>query len=65
MFQGFGGIKNVLTALAVAIALPNEVLQQQVTVSASGGEVRPTAGRKSVLRHSPVRLEAYTILASS
>jgi putative transposase len=27
-------------------------------VSASGGEVRPRGGRKSNLRHSPVRLEA-------
>ena len=33
-------------------------------VSASGGEVRPTKGRKSVLRHSPVMLEAHTIIAS-
>jgi putative transposase len=30
-------------------------------VSASGGEVRPKGGRKSVLRHSPVKLEAPTI----
>jgi putative transposase len=29
-------------------------------VSASGEEVRPKGGRKSVLRHSPVRLEAPT-----
>ncbi len=29
-------------------------------VSADGGEVRPRGGRKSVLRHSPVRLEACT-----
>ena len=28
------------------------------SISASGGEVRPKGGRKSVLRHSPVRLEA-------
>jgi putative transposase len=28
------------------------------SVSASGGEVRPKVGRKSVLRHSPVKLEA-------
>ena len=34
-------------------------------VSADGGEVRPKKGRKSVLRHSPVMSEAYTILASS
>ncbi|MBE9117287.1 transposase [Lusitaniella coriacea LEGE 07157] len=27
-------------------------------VSANGGEVRPTLGRKSVLRHSPMKLEA-------
>lgn len=33
-------------------------------VSANGGEVRPKLGRKSVLRHSPVMLEAYTIIAS-
>jgi putative transposase len=31
-------------------------------VSADGGEVRPKLGRKSVLRHSPVMSEAYTIL---
>jgi putative transposase len=30
-------------------------------VSASGGEVRPKLGRKSKLRHSPIRLEAHTI----
>jgi putative transposase len=29
-------------------------------VSANGGEVRPKLGRKSVLRHSPTMLEAYT-----
>ena len=29
-------------------------------VSASGGEVRPKGGRKSVLRHSPTKLEAQT-----
>jgi putative transposase len=34
-------------------------------VSASGGEVRPKLGRKSVLRHSPAMLEAYTIVAST
>jgi putative transposase len=34
-------------------------------VSANGGEVRPRGGRKSVLRHSPVRLEACTILEAS
>jgi putative transposase len=34
-------------------------------VSANGGEVRPKLGRKSVLRHSPVMLEAYTIVAST
>jgi putative transposase len=28
-------------------------------VSASGGEVRPSCGRKSVLRHSPMNLEAH------
>ena len=28
------------------------------SISASGGEVRPKGGRKSVLRHSPMRLEA-------
>lgn len=33
-------------------------------VSASGGEVRPKLGRKSVLRHSPAMLEAHTIIAS-
>jgi putative transposase len=33
-------------------------------VSANGGEVRPRLGRKSVLRHSPVMLEAHTIIAS-
>lgn len=33
-------------------------------VSANGGEVRPRKGRKSVLRHSPVMLEACTIIAS-
>ncbi|AFZ21547.1 RNA-guided endonuclease InsQ/TnpB family protein [Allocoleopsis franciscana] len=33
-------------------------------VSANGGEVRPKLGRKSVLRHSPVMLEAHTIIAS-
>src|ERR671932_2855976 len=31
-------------------------------VSADGGEVRPKLGRKSVLRHSPVMSEAYTLL---
>ncbi len=30
------------------------------SVSASGGEVRPRDGHKSVLRHSPVNLEAHT-----
>jgi len=30
-------------------------------VSADGGEVRPRSGRKSVLRHSPVKSEAPTI----
>jgi putative transposase len=34
-------------------------------VSANGGEVRPKLGRKSVLRHSPAMLEAYTIVAST
>jgi putative transposase len=34
------------------------------SISANGGEVRPMKGRKSVLRHSPVMLEAYTIIAS-
>ncbi len=44
-------------------------------VSANGGEVRPKLGRKSVLiakrasvparRHSPMMLEAYTIVAST
>jgi len=34
-------------------------------VSAGGGEVRPRGGRKSVLRHSPLMPEAYTILPSS
>jgi putative transposase len=34
-------------------------------VSANGGEVRPKLGRKSVLRHSPTMLEAYTIVAST
>jgi putative transposase len=29
-------------------------------VSASGGEVRPKLGRKSKLRHSPLKLEAQT-----
>ncbi len=33
-------------------------------VSANGGEVRPKKGRKSLLRHSPVMLEAHTIIAS-
>ena len=28
------------------------------SISASGGEIRPKGGRKSVLRHSPVKLEA-------
>ncbi len=37
------------------------ILQTDGTaVSASRGGVRPKGGRKSVLRHSPVRLEAYT-----
>ena len=41
------------------------ILQTDGTaVSANGGEVRPTKGRKSVLRHSPVMLEAHTIIAS-
>jgi putative transposase len=31
------------------------------SISASGGEVRPKGGRKSVLRHSPVRLEAQGV----
>jgi putative transposase len=35
-----------------------------IAVSANGGEVRPMKGRKSVLRHSPVMLEAHTIIAS-
>jgi putative transposase len=33
-------------------------------VSANGGEVRPKKGRKSVLWHSPMMLEAHTIIAS-
>lgn len=42
------------------------ILQTDGTaVSADGGEVRPRLGRKSVLRHSPLKSEAYTILASS
>nr|WP_017294477.1 RNA-guided endonuclease TnpB family protein [Geminocystis herdmanii] len=32
-----------------------------IAVSASGGTVRPKGGRKSVLRHEPVKDEAYTI----
>jgi putative transposase len=31
------------------------------SVSASGGEVRPKGGRKSVLRHSPLKLEAQGV----
>ncbi len=31
------------------------------STSASGGEVRPNSGRKSVLRHSPLRLEAQGV----
>jgi len=34
-------------------------------VSAEGGEVRPKLGRKSVLRHSLMSSEAYTIAAST
>jgi putative transposase len=34
------------------------------TVSASGDEVRPKGGRKSVLRHSPMKLEAHASLTS-
>lgn len=34
-------------------------------VSANGGEVRPRLGRKSVLRHSPAMLEAYTIVEAT
>ncbi|MEW5858540.1 MAG: RNA-guided endonuclease TnpB family protein [Cyanobacteriota bacterium] len=34
-------------------------------VCANGGEVRPKLGRKSVLRHSPAMLEAYTIVVST
>ncbi len=30
-------------------------------VSANGGTVRPKGGRKSVLRHEPMKLEAYTV----
>lgn len=30
-------------------------------VSAVGGEVRPTRGRKSKMRQSSVRLEAHTV----
>lgn len=38
------------------------ILQADGTaVSADGGEVRPRGGRKSVLRHSPVMLEAHTV----
>uniref|UniRef100_UPI0020130761 RNA-guided endonuclease InsQ/TnpB family protein n=1 Tax=Argonema antarcticum TaxID=2942763 RepID=UPI0020130761 len=41
------------------------ILQTDGTaVSANGGEVRPHIGRKSVLRHSSVMLEAHTIIAS-
>ena len=41
------------------------ILQTDGTaVSANGGEVRPKIGRKSVLRHSSVMLEAHTIIAS-
>ncbi len=41
------------------------ILQTDGTaVSAKVGEVRPTKGRKSVLRHSPAMLEACTIIAS-
>ncbi len=31
------------------------------TVSASGGDVRPKGGRKSVLGHSPLTLEAPSV----
>ncbi len=34
------------------------------SISANGGEVRSKVGRKSVLRHSPMMLEAHTIIAS-
>jgi hypothetical protein len=38
------------------------ILQTDGTaVSASGGEVSPKGGRKSVLWHSPMKLEAPTI----
>jgi putative transposase len=33
-------------------------------VTANGGEVSPKGGRKSVLRHSPVNLEANTVLGT-
>lgn len=35
-----------------------------IAVSANEGEVRPKKGRKSVLRHSPVKLEAPTIASA-
>lgn len=39
------------------------ILQADGTaVSASGGEVRPKSGRKSLMRHSPLNLEAHTTL---
>ncbi len=42
------------------------ILQADGTaVSANRGEIRPKLGRKSVLRHSPAMLEAYTIVAST
>lgn len=34
-------------------------------VSASGGDVRPKKGRKSILRQSPVNLEAHAIPETS
>ncbi|MEG4166787.1 MULTISPECIES: RNA-guided endonuclease TnpB family protein [unclassified Microcoleus] len=41
------------------------ILQTDGTaVFANGGEVRPKLGRKSVLRHSSVMLEAHTIIVS-
>ncbi|WP_445299737.1 MULTISPECIES: zinc ribbon domain-containing protein [unclassified Microcoleus] len=41
------------------------ILQTDGTaVFANGGEVRPKIGRKAVLRHSSVMLEAHTIIVS-
>jgi len=68
------GLVLTVAPIMTAMVMQQRILEQKVSdcyrrmeqpSGADGGEVRPKKGRKSVLRHSPVMSEAYTILASS